>query len=410
MKYKILTFLIVFVIFVFDTVMEYLQIKSSEREIPDNVKDVYDKEEYEKWLSYHKEGCKLSFIRHIVSFFVLALILGFDIYAKLLHLTDLTNVYLVAIFVTIIDILISMIWSVPFSYKNTMGIEQKYGFNRMTKKTFVADTIKSFIINALFMSGLVCLFILIHQALGDWLLVVFTGIMLLVVLVIIFISPLTVRIYNKLEPLPEGELRDKLTALLECNDCTVKDIKVSDGSKRSSKANAFFAGFGKSKTIVLFDTLLEQMTEEEIVAVFAHEMGHNKHKDTLKMYGVTIVNVFAIAVGAWALVSVPEICMAFGFESVEYGFAFILLGNVFLAFLSPLINLFASVLSRKHEYAADAFAVDNGYGEALITALKKLAKNSFSCLSPHPFLVKMTYSHPTISQRVEAMEKRMRNK
>ena len=235
-------------------------------------------------------------------------------------------------------------------------------------------------------------------------LAVFTAVMLAFVLLMAFLSPAIGKIYNKFQPLPEGELRDRLIKLLTDNGCTVKAIHVMDGSRRSSKANAYFTGFGKTKTIVLYDTLLEQMTEDEIVAVFAHEMGHNKHRDTLKMYGMNVLNVVLFVVLAWALVSVPDIYRDFGFQGLNYGFAFCLLGSVCIAFLSPFLGLFTNMLSRRFEYSADRFAAENGYGGALIHALKVLARNSFACLSPHPLLVALTASHPTISQRIAEIE------
>ncbi len=405
MNYKVLALLIIGITFCFSTWLEFLDLKALKREIPDNVKDIYNKEDYEKWMQYYKEKCKLSFVRHLVSYGVTFVLIGFDVYALLLGLTGVENVYTAAMVVVIIDTVISLLWSTPFSYKANMGIEQKYGFNRMTNKIFVVDLIKELVINLVLMCGLICLFTLIHIKLGNWLLVVFTAVMLVLLLVLVFISPFMAKIYNKLDPLPEGELRDKLTHLLESNGCSVKDIKVSDGSKRSSKANAYFSGFGKTKTIVLFDTLLEQMTEDEIVAVFAHEMGHNKHKDTLKMYVTNILNIVLMVVMAWALVTFPEIYGDFGFAGLNYGFAFVLLGTVCLSFTSPFVGMLSSALSRKHEYAADRFAAENGYGEALISGLKKLSKNSFSCLTPHPIVVKLSYSHPTTSDRITNIEK-----
>lgn len=410
MNYKVLALIIIGIIFVFNTLMEYLDLQALKREVPENVKDIYNKEDYDKWMEYYKEKCKLSFVRHIVSYAITFALIGFDVYTFLLGLTGVENVYTAAVVIVIADTVISMLWSIPFSYKANMGIEQKYGFNRMTNKIFVVDCIKELIISLALMCGLICVFVLIHTTLGNWLLVAFTGVMLLVLLVMVFVSPFMAKIYNKLESLPEGELREKLTALLENNGCTVKDIKVSDGSKRSSKANAYFSGFGKTKTIVLFDTLLEQMTEDEIVAVFAHEMGHNKHKDTLKLYCINIFNIVLMVVMAWALVSFPEIYKDFGFESLNYGFAFVLLGSVCMAFTSPFVGLFASLFSRKFEYAADRFAAENGYGEALISGLKKLSKNNFACLTPHPVVVKLTYSHPTTSDRIAYLEKCMEKK
>lgn len=407
MNYKVLALMIIGITFLFDTWMKYLNLLALKREIPDNVKDIYNKEEYEKWMEYYKEKCKLSFVRHLVSYAITFVLIGFDVYALLLGLTGVENVYTAAVVITIIDTVISMLWSIPFSYKADMGIEQKYGFNRMTKKTFAIDCIKDLVINLMLMCGLICIFVLLHTTLGDWMLVAFIGVMLLISLIMVFISPFMAKIYNKLEPLPEGELRDKLTALLESNGCTVKDIKVSDGSKRSSKANAYFSGFGKTKTIVLFDTLLEQMTEDEIVAVFAHEMGHNKHKDTLKLYCINILNIVLMVVMAWVLVSFPEIYGDFGFETMNYGFAFVLLGTVCMSFTSFFVGMIISVFARKFEYAADRYAAENGYGEALISGLKKLTKNNFACLTPHPIVVKLTYDHPTTSERIAYLEKCM---
>ena len=184
----------------------------------------------------------------------------------------------------------------------------------------------------------------------------------------------------------------------------MKAIHVMDGSRRSSKANAYFSGLGRTKTIVLYDTLLEQMTEEEIVAVFAHEMGHSKHRDTLKLYFINGVNIVLVAFLAWGLISAGGIYQDFGFPRLNYGFAFFLLGSVCMSCLSPLTGLFSGVFSRRFEYAADRFAAERGYGPALVSALKKLARNSFVCLSPHPALVVLNSSHPTVSQRVAALD------
>lgn len=410
MNFKVLALVLIGLVFVYDTVMEYLDIKSTDRETPENVKDLYDAEEYKTWMAYHKEKCKLSFARHIVSYIVTFGMIGFDLYALLLGLTGVSdNLYSAAVVITIIDILVGVIWSTPFSYKNNMGIEAKYGFNRMTNKTFIADLLKGLLINVSVMCGLICLFIVVHQAMGNWLLIVFTIIAVLIVLGINFLSPVLTRIFNKLTPLEEGELRDRLIKLLEDNDCTVRQISVTDGSRRSTKANAYFGGFGKMKTIVLYDTLLKQMTEDEIVAVFAHEMGHNKHKDTLRLLGISILQILLMVAMVWGLVTYPEICKDFGFAGVNYGFAFILMGSVGMSFIAPLINLFANCLSRKFEYAADKFAADNGYGEALITGLKKLHKNSFSNLNPHPLIVKLYYNHPTLSERIAYLETCMKD-
>lgn len=410
MNFKMFALIVMGITFLFDTFIHYLDTKSAERKIPDNVADIYDEEEYKRWLAYDKECNKLAFWRHLVSYAVSFALIGLDGYAAVVNLVGAEGLYSAAIAIMIADTVISLLWSTPFSYIRNMGIEQKYGFNKMTKKTFAMDLVKETLISLVLMCGLICLVVAVHQALGNWLLIILTIVIMAFLVIMVFLQPVFTRIFNKLTPLEEGELRTRLTELLTKNGCTVRQISVSDGSKRSTKANAYFGGFGKMKTIVLYDTLLEQMTEEEIVAVFAHEMGHNKHKDTLKLLGMNVLNVLLIVISLWAVVSLPEIYKDFGFDGVNYGFAFVLAGSVCLAFISPFVGLFTSGLSRKFEYAADKFAVDNGYGDALISALKKLAKNSFACLTPHPVVVALTYSHPTISQRVDAMEKAMKQK
>lgn len=410
MNFKVLALIVMGIVFVFDTLIHYLDSKSAERRIPENVADIYDEEEYKRWLAYDKECNKLALYRHLVSSLIAFLLIGLDSYAAIVNLVGAGSLYGAAITVLVADTVISMIWSTPFSYVRNMGIEQKYGFNKMTKKTFVSDLVKETVISLGLMCGLICIVVAVHQALGDWLVIILTLVIMAFLVIMVFLQPVFTRIFNKLTPLEEGDLRNRLTELLEKNGCTVRQISVSDGSKRSTKANAYFGGFGKMKTIVLYDTLLEQMTEDEIVAVFAHEMGHNKHKDTLKLLGLNVVNALLIAVSLWAVVSLPEIYKDFGFDGVNYGFAFVLAGTVCVSFISPFLGLFSSGMSRKFEYAADKFAVDNGYGDALISGLKKLTKNSFSCLTPHPVVVALTYSHPTISQRVEYMEKCMKNK
>jgi len=403
--YKWIALSVMGIVFLFDTFIHYLNGKS--RPIPNNVKDIYDREAYEKWQAYDKECKKLSLHDHLITSLVSFLLIGFDGYAIFVKLFGATGLYASAMVVILADSVISTLLTAPLSYIRNMGIEQKYGFNKMTVKTFFVDLVKEFVISTGLMCGLICVVVAVHQAMGSWLIIVLTGVLLAFVTAMTFLQPVFTRIFNKLTPLEEGSLRTRLTELLEKNDCTVRQISVTDGSKRSTKANAYFGGFGKMKTIVLYDTLLEQMTEDEIVAIFAHEMGHNKHKDTLKMLGMNVLNILLIACSLWAVVSLPEIYKDFGFDGVNYGFAFVLAGSVCLSFITPFVGLFTSALSRKFEYAADKFAVDNGCGPELISGLKKLVRNSFGSLAPHPVIVALTYSHPPISQRLAAMEKRI---
>lgn len=404
MSYKFIAVIAVTLTFFFQTFMKWLEMKSAERKLPDNVADIYDTSAYQRWLRYYREKTLLSFVRHLLSYLTVYLVLGFNIYAWIVWALPLKGDYAAAIVILAADLLVGLLVALPCDYINSMVIEQKYGFNKMTKKTFFLDQIKSTVINLAVMCGLCCLFIRLHKMLGNWMIPVFTGIAFLLLLLLLFLYPVFSKIFNKFEPLPEGELRERLCRLLEENGCTVGEIKIMDGSRRSTKANAYFSGFGRTKTIVLYDTLLEQMSADEIVAVFAHEMGHNKHKDNLKLQLISLINLVVMVLLAWALVSVPEIYGYFGFDRVNYGFAFYLLGTVCLSFLSPLLGLVSSALSRRFEYRADRFAKERGYGGALVSALKVLARNSFICLAPHPLLVSLTYDHPTVSQRIERLE------
>lgn len=404
MNYKILALVLIGLIFLYQLAVDCLTMASARRKIPENVADVYDWAAYKRWLRYFKEKTRLSLLRHAVSNAAALLVVATDLYARIANALFPEGIYGAALTVLAADLVITLLYEIPFDYVNSMVIEQKYGFNQMSRKTFVIDQLKGLLLGLVLMGGLCCLFILIHQTLGNWLPLAFAGLMLLLVLCAVFLSPVFSKLFNKFEPLPEGNLRDRLTALLTENGCAVKAINVMDASRRSSKANAYFTGLGRTKTIVLYDTLLDLMSEDEIVAVFAHEMGHSKHRDTLKMYFLNMVNVAIMALLAWAVISVPEIYPDFGFRGLNYGFAFFLMASVGMTFLSPLTGLASSALSRRFEYSADRFAAERGCAQALVSALKKLARNTFTCLSPHPALVALTYSHPTVSQRVEALE------
>ena len=244
----------------------------------------------------------------------------------------------------------------------------------------------------------------VHQALGDWLILAFAILMTLFGLIISFLYPVLSKVFNKFTPLDDGELKEEITALLKKNGYQVRAIKVMDASRRTTKSNAYFTGFGKMKTIVLYDTLVESMTAKEICAVFAHEMGHGLHKDTLKNQVFSFLQMAVLGVLAWLTLRTPALFAAFGFNEVNYGFAMILIMSVEFALVAPLFSLLANWFSRRAEYRADAQAVQEGYGDALISGLKKLSRENLSDLSPSPLLVTLEYSHPTLSQRITAIE------
>ncbi|MCR5824116.1 MAG: M48 family metallopeptidase [Lachnospiraceae bacterium] len=403
MNYKAVIIFIFLLVEMYRLFLSILNLRSEKNPIPENVADVYDKETYEKWRAYHAEKTAFGVIGSTVSFLVSILLLVFNAYAGFARLFPEELFW--QTFAVVLLASLTALADIPFTWHDTMVIEQRYGFNKSTAKTFWADQIKTFLISLVIMTGIASLLFGIHKALGDWLVPAFAGIMTLFLLLFSFLYPFFSKIFNKFTPLEEGELKDRLTGLLTKNGYTVRAINVMDASRRSTKTNAYFTGFGKMKTIVLYDTLVEAMTPDEICAVFAHELGHGLHKDTLKNQILTFVQMVLIALFAWFTLRTESIFTDFGFEGINYGFALIVIMTVEFPFISPLFGLLVNFFSRKAEYSADAHAVKEGYGEHLITALKTLAKENYSNLAPSPLVVKLEYSHPTLSQRITAIEK-----
>ena len=402
MNFKAVAVVILWTVYLYGLFLDIVRYRSARNPIPQNVADVYDRDTYLKWKAYHGEKVRFGIFSSAAGFVIDLVLILTDAYAAFARLFP-DQVWWQLFAVMLLSALATLPL-IPFSWYDTMHIEERYGFNRTSGKTFVGDQIKQFILNLLLMVGLASLVMGLHKSFGDWLIVAFAVFATLFALFITFLFPFFSRIFNKFTPLPDGELKEGITALLEKNGYKVRAIQVMDASRRSTKSNAYFTGFGKMKTIVLYDTLVAAMTTDEILAVFAHEMGHGLHKDTLKNQALTFLQMLALGLLAWATLRYPEIFRSFGFEGVNYGFAVLLILSVEFALVSPLFGLVMSWFSRRAEYRADAQAVKEGYGAALVSALKKLAKENFSDLSPSPILVALEYSHPTLSQRIEAIE------
>ena len=401
MTYKTAALIILAVVYLYRLCLHWLNWRSADRPIPENVKDVYDPETYAKWRAYHGETSRLGLVSVTLGFlptFILILFNAHSAFARLFR----DDIYTQAAAVLILYALSGLV-SIPAEYYGTMVIEEKYGFNRSTKKTFWLDQLKNFLIGLIITFAIAYLLLVLHLALGDWVILVFALVLMAMILGISFLYPFLSRIFNKFTPLEEGELREKLTGLLEKHGYKVRAIQVMDASRRSTKSNAYFTGFGRMKTIVLYDTLVQAMTPEEICAVFAHELGHGLHKDTLKNQVLSFLQIAVLAVLAWLTLRTETLFTSFGFRTVNYGFALLLIMEVEFALLSPLFSLLVNAFSRRAEYRADAQAVKEGYGEALISALKTLGRENFSNLSPDPLLVKLEYSHPPLSDRIEAI-------
>lgn len=384
--------------------MEY---RSANNPTPKNVQDVYDADTYQRWRQYNAEKCRLQIVGTLLGWVVTLVLLLSNAYAAVASLV-FANVYAQLVSVLLFQALVETLCGAVTGYVDTMVIEQKYGFNRSTLRTFVMDQLRSFLISALLSIVLMAILAKLHLAMGDWMILLFAAATFLLTLLLAFLYPIFSRMGNKFVPLEEGELKTRLSQLLTSHGYHVKAIEVMDASRRTTKANAYFTGFGHMKTIVLYDNLLTTMTTDEICAVFAHELGHGLHRDVLKQQCMNMVNLLIMAVLAWLAVRDPSVYAAFGFTAVNYGFAYILLGSALLPLVQPVMGMLMSAYSRMAEYRADQQAVQEGYGAALISGLKKLARDSFSHLAPSPLLVVLEYSHPPLSERIDAIEKAMK--
>lgn len=402
MNYKWIALILLTAVFLYEMVLEGIRWRSARNPVPGNVADVYDAETYRKWKAYHTEGCRLGIIRSSVGFVITVLLYGFNLYAHFAGLFP--DTLFMQMFAVLLLSSLSSLLMLPFSYYETMVLEGKYNFNCTSKKTFWADSVKSFVIELALITVIGSLLMGLHRLLGKWLVPAFAAVMTLFVLLVAFLYPVLSRVFNRFEPLEDGELKERLTGLLEKHGYRVRAIRVMDASRRSTKVNAYFSGFGKMKTIVLYDTLIRSLTTEEICAVFAHEMGHGLHKDTLKNQILSFVQMLMLGCLAALTLYSPALFRPFGFSAVNYGFALLLITEVEFSVLAPLFSLFVNAFSRKAEYRADRQAVEEGFGEALVTALKKLSRENFSELSPSPLLVKLEDSHPPLSFRIAAIE------
>ena len=394
--------------FLFTTVLDYLNDKNWKDEIPDDLKDFYDPGTYLKAKRYKIERGRLTSISSFLNLIFTLLMLYFYGYGFIsdyaISLSDSVIVQSSVFFM--IFYLITYILGIPFSYYSTFVVEEKFGFNKTDLKTFVIDKIKSLIMSVIFIIGLTSIAVLIigFFIAGFWLWL-WIGLSLFMLFLNMFYADLIVPIFNKLTPLEDGDLRKKIEAYSKKVGYSLKNIFVIDGSKRSSKANAFFSGLGPRKTIALFDTLIKKHTDEELVSVLAHEVGHYKKKHIL--YSM-IITIFQLGIICYLF----EICMQYDLIANSLGSLTMNfhIGIIAFSFLySPIgliTGIFMNILSRKNEFEADEYAKETYDGNALSLALKKLSVDSLSNLYPHPLYVFIHYSHPPLIKRLKALNKK----
>ena len=403
----IFIFLILFG-FIFSSILEYLNSKNWKDSVPDSLKDFYKESDYKKAKSYKLDRDRVSLISSLISTILTIIFIFSGVYGKV---SDYSLYYFDSPFLQsasffLFFLMISTIINLPISYYSIFTIEEKYGFNKSTLSTFIKDKIKGLIISLLIGGFILYISIQLYSFFEAnfwlWLWVFLSAI---IIFTNMFYTTLIVPIFNKLSPLEEGSLKNKIEKYSKKIGYSLDKIFVIDGSKRSSKANAFFSGLGPKKTIALFDTLIDKHEEDELVAVLAHEVGHYKKNHIKQGLLLSILQVGIICYILQLCLNEPNLSLALG--GLESSFHLSLIAFSFLfSPLSIIIGIGMNIFSRKNEYEADKYAKETYNGESLKNALKKLSSDSLTNLYAHPLYVFVHYSHPPLLKRLEALDRK----
>ena len=407
--YALIILITIFAKYFLHLFADLLNLKTLGNGLPDEFKEVFSDEAYKKSQEYTRARALFGII---TSSFGLSVTLIFWLSGCFNYLDQLVRswqlpIIWTGIFYIGVLLLARTIVSLPFSIYSTFVIEERFGFNKTTPATFIKDLIKGLLLGIVIGGPLLFVILAFFEYAGPlaWLYcwiaaTAFT-------LILQFIAPTWIMpLFNKFTPLEEGDLKESILSYAESVKFSLKDVFVMDGSKRSSKSNAFFTGFGKNKRIALFDTLIQKHTVPELVAVLAHEIGHYKKKHIIKNMAISIVHMGLIFFLLSIFVSRQELFNAFFMEHASVYAGIILFSMVFTQ-IEFFFALFINSFSRKNEYEADRFAAETtGKTEAMINALKKLSVDNLSHLTPHPFYVKLNYSHPPVLERIKALSNR----
>jgi len=397
--------IILIVDFALGRYLAFLNIKESGKELPALLRDIYDPEKYNKQQDYFRTNSRFGMLTSTFSFTVTLLMLVFGgfawVDACVQHYVQ-SPIWTPILFFGILFIANDII-GIPFEWYDTFVIEERFGFNKVTPKLFLLDKLKGYAMTIVLGGGILFLVIWIYTLTPTyfWLLAwaVITGFSLFMTM---FYSQIIVPLFNKQTPLADGELRTEIEKFATKSGFNLDNIFVIDGSKRSTKANAYFSGLGAKKRIVLYDTLMDKMTTDEIVAVLAHEVGHYKHKHTLINFLISMPSTLLLFWVFGLILQSDALAQALGGTVASFhlnALAF----SILYSPISMVLDIFTNVLSRKFEYQADAFAAKYGYAPQLESGLKKLTATSLGNLMPHPLYVFFNYSHPTLYQRISRL-------
>jgi STE24 endopeptidase len=393
--------------YIWERLLDYLNSTYWSDKIPQGLEGIYDAEAYRKSQNYTKTNQRFSLLTDSFSFVLIMLMLflgGFAFLDNLVRSITSNPILMALLFFGILGFASDLL-STPFTIYGTFVIEEKFGFNKTTTKTFILDKIKGWLVSAIIGGGLLALITWIYTSTGEWFwIITWAAIGGFMIFMSMFYSNLIVPLFNKQTPLEDGELRSAIETFAQKVDFKLKNIYVINGSKRSSKANAYFTGLGPKKRIVLYDTLIEKHSTEELVAVLAHEVGHYKLKHTLLGIFISLLQTGIMLYVLSLFIGNPILSQALGAKEGSFYMGLLAFGLLYSP-LSMVLGYLQNAISRKNEYAADKYAGTNYKPIELITALKKLSVDNLSNLRPHPLYVNFYYSHPPLLKRIAALQK-----
>jgi len=405
--YTIIILVTIVISFILDLVSNLLNLQALDSKLPDEFKDVFDAEKYSKSQEYTKVNTRFGFITSVFGL-VLTLVFwfagGFNYLDELVRSYNIHFIWTGLLFIAILMIAKSIL-SLPFSIYHTFVIEEKFGFNKTTIKTFILDMLKGIglgiVLGGPLLAGLLAFF----QYTGNYAWLYAWGATTIFSLFVQFIAPTWIMpLFNKFTPLEDGELRQSIMDYAKQVNFSLQNLFVMDGSKRSSKSNAFFTGFGKNKRIALFDTLIEKHTVKELVGVLAHEIGHYKKKHIIKSMIISILHMGIMFFLLSIFLNHKGLFDAFYMKEMSIYAGLIFFGMLYSP-VEMILSVFMQIFSRKNEFEADSFAAETTKdSQSMIDALKKLSADNLSNLTPHPFYVFLNYSHPPVLQRIKALK------
>ena len=392
--------------YLFGRILDHLNAKNMRFGLPEALKGIYDEKAYKKSRQYELDNQKMKWITSSfnVLFFILFLLLdGFALVDQLVREITSHQILIPLLFFGILMFALDLL-HIPFTVYDTFVIEERYGFNKTTVKTFITDKLKGWFLTAILGGGLMAIVVWFYYTTQEmfW---IYTWILVTVfsIFMTMFYTQLILPLFNKLSPLQQGELKSRIFELSERAGFSIKDIFLMDGSKRSTKANAFFSGLGSKKHIILFDTLVKELNVNEIVSVLAHEIGHYRKKHTRANLILSIAQTGLTLYILSLFIDNNLLSKALGVSQPSFHIGLIAFGLLYSP-ISTVLGIGMNYLSRKFEYQADRFAAAFGLTTGLAEALKKLSVKNLSNLTPHPAYVFVNYSHPPLLDRLSALE------